>query len=64
MSLKLVVNSKDSWDAMLEELEVRIQFAYKQLEQRTEVEELYRLQGEVRALRSLTRLRDKVNGGS
>jgi hypothetical protein len=64
MSLKLVVNNKDSWDAMLVELEVRIQFAYKQLEQRTEVEELYRLQGEVRALRSLTRLRDKVNGGS
>ena len=64
MSLKLVVNNKDSWDAMPEELEVRIQFAYKQLEQRTEVEELYRLQGEVRALRSLTRLRDKVNGGS
>jgi hypothetical protein len=64
MNLKLVVNNKDSWDAMLEELEVRIQFAYKQLEQRTEVEELYRLQGEVRALRSLTRLRDKVNGGS
>ncbi len=64
MNLKLVVNNKDSWDAMLVELEVRIQFAYKQLEQRTEVEELYRLQGEVRALRSLTRLRDKVNGGS
>jgi hypothetical protein len=64
MSLKLVVNNKDSWDAMRVELEVRIQFAYKQLEQRTEVEELYRLQGEVRALRSLTRLRDKVNGGS
>jgi len=49
---------------MLEELEDRIPFDYKQLEQRTEVEELYRLQGEVRALRSLTRLRDKVNGGS
>ena len=62
MSLKLVVNNKDSWDALLEELEERIQFAHKQLEQRTELEELYRLQGEVRALRSLTRLRDKVNG--
>lgn len=62
MSLKLVVNNKDSWDALLEELEDRIQFAHKQLEQRIELEELYRLQGEVRALRSLTRLRDKVNG--
>jgi len=62
MSLKLIVNDKNSWDALLEELENRIQFTYKQLEQRTELEEIYRLQGEVRALRSLTRLRDKVNG--
>lgn len=63
MSLKLLVNTKDTWDAMLEELDRRIQFAHKQLEQRTEIEELYKLQGEVRALRSLKLLRDKVNGG-
>ena len=62
MSLKLLVNTKDTWDAMLEELDRRIQFAHKQLEQRTEIEELYKLQGEVRALRSLKLLRDKVNG--
>jgi len=46
---------------MLEELDSRIDFSHKQMEQRTELEELYRLQGEVRALRSLTKLRDKVN---
>ena len=63
MSLKLVVNNKDSWDALLEELEERIKFSHKQLEQRKEIEEIYRLQGEVRALRSLKLLRDKVNGG-
>ena len=63
MSLKLVVNNKDSWDALLEELEDRIQFSYKQLEQRKEIEEIYRFQGEIRALRSLKLLRDKVNGG-
>jgi len=62
MSLKLVVNNKDSWGAMLEEISSRIAFAHKQLEQRNELEELYRLQGEVRALRSLQKLRDKVNG--
>ena len=62
MSLKLVVNNKDSWDALLEELEGRIQFSHKQLEQRKEIEEIYRLQGEIRALRSLKLLRDKVNG--
>ena len=47
---------------MLEELGSRISFSHKQMEQRTEPEELYRLQGEIRALRSLTQLRDKVNG--
>ena len=62
MSLKLVVNNKDSWDAMLEEITTRIAFAHKQLEQRNEPEELYRLQGEIRALRSLQMLREKVNG--
>ena len=62
MSLKLIVNSKDSWDALLEELDSRITFTHKQLEQRNEPEELYRLQGEIRALRSLQMLREKVNG--
>ena len=61
MSLKLIVNNKDTWDAMLEELDSRIAFSHKQMEQRAELEELYRLQGEIRALRSLTQLRDKVN---
>ena len=62
MSLKLIVNTKDSWDALLVELDHRITFTHKQLEQRNEMEEIYRLQGEVRALRSLKLLRDKVNG--
>jgi len=62
MSLKLVVNNKDSWDALLIEIADRISFAHKQLEQRNEPEELYRIQGEIRALRSLQMLREKVNG--
>lgn len=64
MSLKLIVNNKDLWESLLEELDSRIQFAHKQLEHRTELEEVYRLQGEVRALRSLQKMRDKVNGPS
>ena len=59
MSLKLVVNNKDSWDALLIEITDRISFAHKQLEQRNEPEELYRIQGEIRALRSLQMLREK-----
>lgn len=62
MNLKPVVNQKDLWDALLYEFEERIQFAQKQMEQADKTEELYRFQGELRALRSLTRLREKVNG--
>jgi chaperonin cofactor prefoldin len=59
--LKLVVNNKPQWDAMLEEIYFRISFAHKQMEQYDDPAEIYRLQGEIRALRSLTKLRDKIN---
>ena len=59
--LKLVVNNKPQWDAMLEEIDFRIAFIHKQMEQYGDPAEIYRFQGEIRALRSLTKLRDKVN---
>jgi len=62
MILKQLVNDKTLYDAFLEELDIRINFAYKQLEQRDEPLELHRLQGEIKALRSLKQLRDKING--
>jgi len=62
--LKLVVNNKPQWDAMLEEIDFRIAFIHKQMEQYDDPVEIYRFQGEIRALRSLTKLRDKVNNGS
>jgi hypothetical protein len=62
MILKQLVNDKTLHDAFLEELNTRINFAYKQLEQRDEPLELHRLQGEIKALRSLKQLRDKING--
>jgi len=62
--LKLVVNNKPQWDAMLEEIYFRIAFTHKQMEQYDDPAEIYRFQGEIRALRSLTKLRDKVNNGS
>ena len=46
---------------MLEEIYFRISFAHKQMEQYDDPAEIYRLQGEIRALRSLTKLRDKIN---
>lgn len=62
MQIKRLVNDKPLWDAFCEELDVRIEFCHRQLEQRVESSELYRLQGEVKALRSLKQLRDKING--
>ena len=62
MQIKRLVNDKVLWDSFLEEVGTRIVFAQKQLEQRIEPAEIYRLQGELKALRSLKQLRDKVNG--
>jgi len=62
MIIKQLVNSTALWDAFNTELDERIHFAQKQLEQRDEQQELYRIQGEIKALRSLKMLRDKVNG--
>ena len=61
MSLKLLVNNPDIWKSLVSELEERLELTHKNLEQMSEVEELYRLQGEARAYRKLLRLRDKVN---
>ena len=62
MQIKKLVNNKPLWDSFCEELDERIDFAHKQLKQRDEPLELHRLQGEIKALRSLKMLRDKING--
>jgi uncharacterized coiled-coil protein SlyX len=62
MSLKTFVNNKNEWDAFLEELEVRISFAHRNLEQASTSIEIHRAQGTVLALRQLKYLRDKING--
>ena len=61
MEIKRLVNDKNLWDSFNEELDERIAFAQKQIESRDESLILYRLQGEIKALRSLKLLRDKVN---
>ena len=62
MSLKTFVNNKNEWDAFLEELEVRISSAHRNLEQASTSIEIHRAQGTVLALRQLKYLRDKING--
>lgn len=61
MSLKLLVNDVNLWGDFLSELDKRIMDCYKKLEQVTDINEVFRTQGEVQALRKLQKLRDKVN---
>jgi len=62
MSLKTFVNNKNEWDAFLQELDVRISSAHRNLEQASTSIEIHRAQGTVLALRQLKYLRDKING--
>tara|TARA_R100001377_G_scaffold37611_1_gene20913 strand:- start:1 stop:195 length:195 start_codon:yes stop_codon:yes gene_type:complete len=61
VSLKLLVNNKEAWDAFEVELNERIQASYKMFSQSDESHVMYRLQGQVHALTALKQLRLKVN---
>jgi len=62
MSLKTFVNNKKEWDAFIEELDVRIASAHRNLEQASTMIEIHRAQGSIIALKQLKFLRDKING--
>ena len=61
-TLKPFVNNTELYTPFIEEIAERIAFTHVTIEQSREIDEIYRLQGEIRALRSLLRLRDKING--
>ena len=61
-TLKPFVNNPELYNPFLEEIGERIIMSQIALEQSREPDEMFRLQGEIRALPSLVRLRDKVNG--
>ena len=61
-NLKPFVNNPELYNPFLEEIGERIIMSQIALEQSREPDEMFRLQGEIRALRSLMRLRDKING--
>ena len=61
-TLKPFVNNPELYNPFLEEIVSRIEKVHKRLEQISEVEELYRAQGEIRVLRSMLRLREDING--
>jgi|TARA_R100000315_G_C5224742_1_gene136031 hypothetical protein len=61
-TLKPFVNNPELYNPFLEEIINRINKVHKRLEQISEVEELYRAQGEIRVLRAMLRLREDING--
>ena len=61
-TLKPFVNNPELYNPFLEEIVNRIEKTHKRLEQISEVEELYRAQGEIRTLRAMLRLREDING--
>ena len=63
-TLKPFVNNPELYNPFMEEITKRIEKTHRRLEQISEIEELYRAQGEIRTLRSMLRLRDDINGSS
>lgn len=61
MSLKMLVNSPDVYQSFLRYVEERIKKVQNTLEQSTDLADIYRGQGEIRALRRMLTLRDEVN---
>jgi|TARA_R100001460_G_scaffold34449_1_gene66926 hypothetical protein len=62
MKIKKLVNDKPLWDSFIEILNEKIEVSQRKLEQETNIENVYRAQGEIAALRRLTFLRDEING--
>lgn len=62
MTIKKLVNDKPLWDTFCEVLDTKIDQVHRNMERVSTIEEVYRCQGEVAALRRLKYLRDEVNG--
>ena len=63
MNLRPLVNDKVLWRDFVQELDERVAACHKTLEQVEEPAMIYRLQGEIAALKKLKFLREKVNNG-
>jgi len=60
-SLKRLVNTPDLYESFKDHLTSLLTVLHKNLEQTTTIEDVYRLQGEIRFCRRLLRLREDVN---
>jgi len=61
VSLKLLVNNPEAWNAFEAELDERIQASYRMFSQTEDSNVIYRMQGQVHALQALKQLRLKVS---
>ncbi len=60
--LKLLVNDHQLWEAFKEEIEGRIAQHHKNIEQLSDTNKIYEEKGAIQELRSLLKLREKLNG--
>lgn len=59
--LKGMLNSPHMWDAFVEKLDYDIEQHQRKLEQATELNEMFKAQGAIAALRQLKYLKDEIN---
>jgi hypothetical protein len=61
--LKGMLNSPHVWEAFVEKLEYDIEQQQRKLEQATDLQEVFKAQGAIAALRHLKYLKDEINAG-
>ena len=61
--LKGMLNSPHVWDAFVDKLEYDIEQHQRKLEQATDLQEVFKAQGAISALRHLKYLKDEINAG-
>jgi hypothetical protein len=61
--LKGMLNSPHVWDAFVEKLDYDIEQQQRKLEQATDLQEVFKAQGAIAALRHLKYLKDEINAG-
>jgi hypothetical protein len=58
-----MLNSPHVWEAFVEKLEYDIEQQQRKLEQATDLQEVFKAQGAIAALRHLKYLKDEINAG-
>jgi hypothetical protein len=64
MSLKAMVNTRESWDEFCDYLDSKIAEQHRSLESVTDPVVIYKTQGQILALRKLKHLRAELNGSN